>query len=468
MDGSPQQQLRNLPAISELLEAARQSGAMQHHGQGATTMVAREVIERHRQRILSGAADTVPAAETIQHEIEAALTRLVQPQGRRAINGTGILLHTGLGRAPLPTSALDAFGVMAGYSVLQTDLETGTRCLREHRIESMLCELTGCQAATVVNNNAAATMLVLHALAEGREVIVSRGQLIEIGGSFRLPDVMAMSGATLRDIGCTNRTHLRDYASAIGEATGAMIHVHTSNYRVRGFHSTPGIAELAALGRERNIPVIDDLGSGALVSLRKYGLEEEPLVADSVRAGSTVACFSGDKLIGGPQAGIIVGKRDVIARIRKNPFARMFRVDKLTLAGLECALLHFLNNTYEESIPFYRMLSRPLDALEEQAERVAGCLPMQSDVAIGVTRTESQVGSGSIPDQGIPSIALSLTPESKGALSALARALRLGLPSVFARIHDERMLLDMRTVAEDDVEELIQALQSVLAAGVST
>jgi len=275
-----------------------------------------------------------PCGEEIAAELEHRLVRLCQPQGRRAINASGILLHTGLGRAPLADDAAAALAGTTRYSVLQASLESGDRSLREEKIQRLLIELTGCEAATVVNNNAAATMLILHTLAAGREVIISRGQLIEIGGSFRMPDVMSRSGAILREVGTTNRTHVRDYEEAINERTAAIMHVHTSNYRVRGFAGAPDIGELVELGRRRDVAVIDDLGSGAIVPLAEFGIGNEPLVKDSIAAGADVVCFSGDKLICGPQAGIICGKKPIIERIRRSAFARMFRVCKLTLAGL--------------------------------------------------------------------------------------------------------------------------------------
>lgn len=465
MSSDLQNQLRALPSVSDLLADPDCAALCSEFGEGLVKLELRTQLDRFREKIRSRQLAEAPSANRILAESRNAVIRTSTPEGRRAINATGILLHTGLGRAPLPVNAIEACRIFDGYSVLQTDLDTGKRCLRETRIERMLRELTGCDAATVVNNNAAATMILLHTLAAGREVIVSRGQLVEIGGSFRLPDVMAMSGATLRDIGCTNRTHLSDYEAAITDNTGAMIHVHTSNYRVRGFHSTPPARELVELGNRRGIPVIDDLGSGALVSLREYGLEEEPLVRDSIRAGAPAACFSGDKLIGGPQAGIIVGTSDIIKRVRKNPFARMFRVDKFTLAGLECALQHFLNGTYETNIPFYRMLARPVDTLREQASRLVNTLPESTTSSIEIVDAVAYVGSGSIPDQGVPSVAVRISPEQPAQTEPLARRLRLNIPSVFCRIHNDALYFDMRTVEKRDADDLSNVLSDSLRAG---
>jgi L-seryl-tRNA(Ser) seleniumtransferase len=390
--------------------------------------------------------------------------RLITPIGRRAINASGILLHTGLGRAPLCDDAAEALAGASRYSILQAGLERGDRSLREEKLQRMLIALVGCEAATVVNNNAAATMLILHTLAAGRQVIISRGQLIEIGGSFRMTEVMAQSGAILREVGTTNRTHLHDYESAIGPNTGAIIHVHTSNYRIRGFAGTPDIRELVALGRKHGIPVIDDLGSGALVPLRQWGISDEPLVADSLAAGADVVCFSGDKLICGPQSGIICGNRSIIERIRANPYARMFRVCKLTLAALESTLVHFVNRTHTQAIPFYRMLSRPLEQLRSDAARLAPMLGDLPDLSIMVEDDISYIGSGSIPDEGIPTCTVRITHRTLEA-GELARRLRQGIPSVFGRLADRALVLDMRTLFEGELELVAQALRATCGAG---
>ncbi len=289
---------------------------------------------------------------------------------RRAINATGILMHSGLGRAVLSEDARSALDeAVHGYCSLALDIDSGKRGQRDSHVAGLLRELTGAEAATICNNNSAATILVLNSLARGKDVIVSRGQLVEIGGSFRMPEVMAMSGAVMREVGTTNKTHLRDYADAIGPETGAILRVHHSNYRILGFHAEPGIEELAELGRQRGIPVVDDIGSGALVDLKAYGLESEPLVRASITAGVSVACFSGDKLIGGPQSGIIVGRADVVARIKKNPLARAMRCGKLTLAAMEATLRLFLTpDKLEERHPLYRMLSIKLEDLQKRGE----------------------------------------------------------------------------------------------------
>ena len=371
--------LRAIPAVGDFLASAAGRELGERFGSGALKLELRAVLEEHRNAILKGRRGTAPSLAEVAGELEPQLTRLTQPGGRRAINATGIMLHTGLGRAPLCAAAITAMQVAAGYTPLQANLESGDRSLREEKVQRLLQELVGCEAATMVNNNAAATMLVLHTLAggvggsAGKEVIISRGQLIEIGGSFRMTDVMAQSGAVVREVGTTNRTHLRDYEGAINEKAGAIIHVHTSNYRIRGFTSTPEVGELAVLARKYHLPLIADVGSGALVPLSEYGISDEPLVKESLAAGggADIACFSGDKLISGPQAGIICGKAAWIEKIRKSPYARMFRVCKLTLAGLEATLLEFLNGTYRREIPFYRMLGRKIEDLEVEARAVA-------------------------------------------------------------------------------------------------
>jgi L-seryl-tRNA(Ser) seleniumtransferase len=335
--------------------------------------------------------------------------------------------------------------------------------LREEKLEVLLRHLTGCEAATVVNNNAAASMLVLQELCAGREVIVSRGQLIEIGGAFRIPEVLRQSGATMVEVGTTNRTHLRDYAAAITPATGALLHVHTSNYRIRGFAGTPGIGELCALGRERSLPVIDDLGSGALVPLTEFGLDPEPLVSESLAAGATAVCFSGDKLICGPQAGLICGTAAVIDRIRRNPFARMFRVCKLTLAALETTLTHFVDGSYRERLPFYRLLATPPAVLARRARALRRRLPAALAATVRIEAGESFVGSGSIPDTGIPTRVL-VVPAPPRQAAHLATALRTGTPAIFCRIHDDALCFDLRTVAPADLAVLATRLTEVCTA----
>jgi L-seryl-tRNA(Ser) seleniumtransferase len=452
MDEVVSESLRAIPSVSVFVESAEGAALAREFGEGALKLELRALLDEVRAELRAGGAASPPDAGGLASRLRTRLVRLVRPDGRRAVNATGVILHTGLGRGPLSDEAAEAVRRAAGSSIVQTNIETGGRSRRDERIERLLRALTGCEAATVVNNNAAAVMLALNALAEGREVLISRGQLIEIGGSFRMPDVMARSGALLREVGTTNRTHLADYEAAVGERTAAVMHVHTSNYRIRGFASTPPVGELAGLARARGLALIDDIGSGALVPLGEWGLPAEPLVGDSVAAGADCVCFSGDKLLSGPQAGVIVGKEEAVARLRRNPFARMFRVGKLTLAGLEATLLHYLNGDHAERIPLYRMLSTTLDELEARAEKLAAAAGEAPGASVSVADGTSYVGGGSVPDEGVPTRVVRLGHEALSA-DEIARRLRRGLPSVYARIEEDAVVLDMRTLlpGEDDL-----------------
>lgn len=450
--------LRSIPSVTEFIESCEGKKLISEFSDKTVKFQFRNHISQLRKKVLSGKLQTIPHLSKISQTIRNEIVRLTKPEGRRAINATGILLHTGLGRAPLGEKAIEALSVFNGYSVLQTDIETGKRSLREEKIEKMLIELTGCEAATVVNNNAAATMLVLNTIAKGREAIISRGQLVEIGGAFRMPDVMDASGAIMHEVGTTNRTHLRDYESAINENTGAVIHVHTSNYRVRGFSGTPDIKELCSLKKKHpEIAVIDDLGSGALIELSEFGMPNEPLVKDSIASGCDLICFSGDKLIGGAQSGIICGKKEWIDKVRKNSFARMFRVCKMTLAVLETALSQFIDGSYQENIPFYRMMSITIDELNKRADKLVYSLAKNENFEISVIDEFSYIGSGSIPDEGIASRVVRVTP-LKQSPDKVATALRQGVPSIFARIKDNSLYFDMRSLLPEDLETLCEEL----------
>ena len=451
--------LRRLPAAGAVLDLPEVRLLIAAHGHGLVRHCLRSLLGEVRAGALAGSAPPEQAAITamLAHRVR----RLAVPGLRRAVNASGILLHTGLGRSPLAASAIAALAEAAGYTPVQASLATGDRSLREARIEAMLCELTGCEAATVVNNNAAATMLMLTALTAGREVIVSRGQLVEIGGSYRMPDVMALSGCKLVEVGCTNRTHLRDYEAAITPQTAALLHVHTSNYRIRGFTSAPDVGELAALAKARGLIALDDLGSGALVPLSSIGLADEPLVAESVKAGVAASCFSGDKLLGGPQAGIIVGTAEAVRRMRAHPTARMLRVCKLTLAALEATLVHFLNGSWSRDIPFWEMASRPLEVLRIEAAQLAITLASLPGVRAAVVDTLAYVGSGSAPDEGLPSVGIRFAVQGVES-GEIARRLRLGEPSVFVRLEDGALVVDCRTLRAGDAAALTAALRASL------
>jgi len=463
--------LRKLPSVESLLEADAGRALAGRFGREAFLKECRGALDTLRAAVRQDGAETARPSEgdlapdRILDKVQARLEGAYGGALGAAINATGILMHSGLGRAVLPEAARRALDEVArGYCTLALDPETGRRGQRDARVSRLLAALTGAEAATLVNNNAAATVVVLHALAAGKEVIVSRGQLIEIGGSFRMPDVMGMSGAVMREVGTTNKTHLRDYEAAIGERTGAIIRVHHSNYRITGFTAEPGIEELVELGRRRGVPVIDDVGSGALVDLRAYGLETEPMVARSVAAGADVVCFSGDKLIGGPQSGLIVGRAEPIARIKKDPLVRAFRCGKLNIAAMEATLRLFLNpESLSETHPLYRMLSLPLDGLRKRARKAAAALAKASPagVALDVVESGSQVGSGSVPVETIPTICLAVTAPAPGP-DALAKALRLGTPPVYARIHKDAVLFDFRTVQAGEDAALVEAIGKAL------
>jgi L-seryl-tRNA(Ser) seleniumtransferase len=464
--------LRRLPSVDSLLKTEESEGLIAKYGRAVVVDTARKVVEGLRSAILKGSKGPLPeetlSQESILKEIEAHLQKAFSPSLVKAVNASGVVLHTGLGRAVLPKDAQDAIDeVIEGYCTLAADVETGRRGHRDVHLDELLCEITGAEAATVVNNNAAATMLILNSLANGKEVIVSRGQLVEIGGAFRMPDVMGASGAILREVGTTNRTHLRDYAAVIWEETGAIMRVHHSNYRIVGFSGEPGIEELAQLAKEHNVPLIDDLGSGALVDLSEYGLESEPMVQHSLIAGADVACFSGDKLIGGPQAGIIVGKADLIKRIRKNPLARAFRIGKMTIAGMEATLRLFRSpEKLKEKHPVHKMFALSITEIESRAKKALRNLKKQipQGVEFSVVDGGSQVGSGSVPVQTMPTKLLMVKPTAL-SVESLARSLRHHQPAVFPRVQNDAVLLDFRTIQEQEDKVVLGALIAVLKEG---
>jgi len=445
--------LRKIPSLDALLREEAVCRLIEKHGRETVASECRVMLDETRKAIAAadaaGAAPPDLAADALVLRLDARLAKRAAPSLGPAVNATGIIMHSGLGRAVLSEAARDALAaVAAGYSTLALDPETGKRVSRDRHVEGLLRALTGAEAATVANNNAAATVLILNTLARGKEVVVSRGQLVEIGGSFRMPDVMTTSGAVLREVGTTNKTHFGDYAAAVGDATGAILRVHHSNYRIIGFAEEPPLEELVALGRSRGVPVVDDLGSGALVDLTPYGLRPEPLVQDSVRAGADVVCFSGDKLIGGPQCGIIVGKAAWIQRIKKNPLARAFRCGKLSLAALEATLRLFLApDRLAERHPIYRMLALTTDELGRRAKKLAAALrkSIPADIAVSVEDGESQVGSGAVPIETLPTKVLAIRSSVLSA-EEIARRLRSLSPPVYARIRKDAVLFDFRTI----------------------
>jgi len=390
----------------------------------------------------------------------------MRPYYRRAVNATGIILHTGLGRAVLSAKALDQIQqTLRSYSLIQVDQETGKRSRRDERIEELLRGLTGAEAATVVNNNAAATAIVLNTVAKGKEVIVSRGQLVEIGGSFRLPEVMAFSGARLVEVGTTNKTHPRDYETAVTENTAAILRVHPSNYKIQGFSAEVPLDEMVSIAHKHNLVVIDDVGAGALIDFSQFGFEPEPMLADSIRQGADIVTCSADKLIGASQGGLILGRTALVDRVRKNQFARIVRVGKLTLAVLEATLKLFLDESIAlREVPTLQMLRRSAEEIREHAERLAAQIH-DRNVAATVTTASgfSEMGSGSLPTQNLATTLVAITPE-KITVDVLAKLLRRYEPPVFARIQNDEVLLDPRTLRPGDDEIVTEAIAAALVA----
>jgi L-seryl-tRNA(Ser) seleniumtransferase len=460
--------LRKLPSVDTLKKTGAAKDLLEKYGADQFVLGAREVLAAVREGIRTGDISDLEElyAGHILSRVEDFLGAKYTSSLKKAVNATGVILHTGLGRAVLPSSAQKAIADVAeGYSTLATDVVTGKRSHRDVHLDDLLKELTGAEAATVVNNNAAATMLVLNTLANGKEVIVSRGQLVEIGGSFRMPDVMATSGALLKEVGTTNKTHLRDYLAAVGENSGAIMRVHHSNYRIVGFASEPSIEELVGLAKKLNLYVFDDLGSGALVDLKAYGIEHEPLVQDSISAGADVACFSSDKLIGGPQAGIIVGKASIIEKIRKNPLTRAFRIGKLTIAGMEATLRLFLRpETLTEEHPIYGMMALDVKEIEKRAMAMIKELGtrIKKGCDISVIEGGSQVGSGAVPVETIPTKLLQIVPKDISA-DDLGLELRRNCPPIFTRVQKGAVWIDLRTVMKDEEAIVRDALLKILA-----
>jgi L-seryl-tRNA(Ser) seleniumtransferase len=467
---------RKLPKTDRLLQAADRAGFVARIGHPAVVAAIRETLDRLRAEVLAGAP--CPAPERIEAGLLDRLAGEARGSLRRVINGTGVVIHTNLGRAPLSEAAIEAMADAArGYVSLEYDVEAGERGDRYDHAAAALCRLTGAEAAVVVNNNASAVLLALAALAEeppstpspqpspphrggegAPEVIVSRSQLVEIGGGFRIPDVLRRSGAALVEVGTTNRTYLRDFEAAIGPATRILLSVHRSNFRLSGFVTEPSLEELVELGRRRGLRVVDDLGSGALVDTAPFGLGHEPTVTERIRAGADVVCFSGDKLLGGPQAGILVGRAEAIARLRRHPLLRALRVDKVTLAGLAATLAQHERGEATARIPIWRAIAASPEAL---AARARGWLEALRDAAPGAALVEgrSAVGGGTLPEVTLPTTLLALPP---GDADALAARLRDGEPAVVGRIEDGRVVLDPRTVLPGEDEVLLRRVREAL------
>jgi L-seryl-tRNA(Ser) seleniumtransferase len=455
--------LRRLPSVDHLVRHLTGRPGLAGISRARLTSTVRDAIEAERRRVRAGTDGGGDAAGRIASRVVETLTRAGAFSLRPVVNATGVVLHTNLGRALMSDLALARLGAIGrGYSNLELDLATKERGSRYSHVEALLHRLTGAEDALVVNNNAAAVLLALETLARGKEVVVSRGELIEIGGEFRIPDIMLRSGARLREVGTTNRTHLRDYAEAIGPETGLLLKVHTSNYRVVGFTADVPSRTLAALGQERGIPVMEDLGSGSLVDLRPWGFPHEPTVPEVVSAGVHLVSFSGDKLLGGPQAGIVVGTRALVARLKKNPLNRALRIDKLTTAALEATLHAYDAGTALATVPTLRLLTEPLASIRRRAKRLLAGLDAgtRARLAAGLVDDRAQVGGGALPTVELPTVALALGATAQAARE-LDAALRRTDPPVVGRISDDRLLLDCRTVLAAEVP-VVAAVLSVL------
>ena len=450
--------LRQLPSVDQLVRRLAGRSEVRSWSRPRLTAAARQVLERERGRVRSEGGppedlDTLCARVCAEARGDRFSLRPV-------INATGVVLHTNLGRALLSDAAIARVAaVAAAYSNLELDLQTKDRGSRYAHVDGLLRRLTGAEDALVVNNNAAAVLLALESLARGREVVVSRGELIEIGGEFRIPDIMLRSGARLREVGTTNRTHVRDYAEAIGPETALLLKVHTSNYRVVGFTAEVGSRELVELGRERGVAVMEDLGSGSLLDLRPYGFPYEPTVPDVVAAGVDLVCFSGDKLLGGPQAGIIVGRHALVSRLKKNPLNRALRIDKLTVAALEATLTSYEDGGALEAVPTLQRLTEPLGAVRARARRLLARLEpaLRGQLQARLAEATSRVGGGALPTVELPTVAVSLGLDGAHTRE-LDTALRSGDPPVIGRVVDDRLLLDCRTVLSSEVPSLAVAL----------
>jgi L-seryl-tRNA(Ser) seleniumtransferase len=450
--------LRFLPAVERVLNLPQVVAICSQFGRTTVTNWVRQILGDMRNGQSGDVSTDAAAVEglVVERVAETAQSEASQ-RLRKVINGTGIVIHTNLGRAPLAQAAIAAMNAAAECTNLEVDISTGQRGRRGASVESLCREVTGAEAALVVNNCAAATLLTLQSLAAGRQVVISRGQLIEIGGSFRLPDVFRQAGVELQEVGTTNRTRLADYAAAIGPETAALMSVHPSNYRITGFCESVAVAELAKLGKSHQLPVIDDVGSGCLYNLSRFGLSDEPVVSESLRAGAHVVLFSGDKLLGGPQCGVIVGRSEIVAKLRTNPLARALRVDKLTLAALQATLeIHRAGRAFEE-IPVLKQLSLSADEIRTRAEQIVERLRthFSSGDVVSVEPVSSAPGGGALPELSIPSWAVAI---SSSSADHAARQLRMGQPAVFCRVQEGRVLVDLRTVLPEDDKSLMSRI----------
>ncbi len=458
--------VRMIPSLDQLLQRPALVAAAEAHGQEVVTAAARGAAVVLRARLVAG-SEGLPGSESaalawLEAQTLDAVVAGLTPSLVRVINATGVLLHTNLGRAPLAPEAIDAIArVAGGYSNLEYDLDAGARGHRHVHAERLLTDLTGAEAALVANNNAAATLLVLASLAAGREVIVSRGELVEIGGGFRVPDVLAQSGAVLREVGTTNRTRVSDYGAAISDRTALLLRVHPSNFKIEGFTERPPLDELAALAHRFSIPLVEDLGSGWLgLADAPPALRDEPSVQASLSAGADLVTFSGDKLLSGPQAGIVVGRGELVVRIRQHPLMRALRADKLTYAALEATLALWAQAPSRAHVPIYRMLTMSVDEVDHRARVMSDRLERVQGLRLRIIEGFSTTGGGSAPESRLPTRLLAISVDGRSAAD-LERHLRAGDPPIVARIQDDVVVLDLRTVAEGDDLALVGAISAL-------
>jgi L-seryl-tRNA(Ser) seleniumtransferase len=460
--------LRRLPGVDRMLELAKTDALSREIPVSVVTRSARQVIESLRAAILENSAEISEQGlsdSSVLDRIRESVASAMSLNLRRTINATGVVVHTNLGRSLLADEAIANLQIIAGrYSNLEFDIDAGKRGSRYRAVEDILCEITGAEAAMAVNNNAAAVLLCLDTLAKGKEVVVSRGELVEIGGSFRIPDVMAGTGAILKEVGTTNRTHLKDYAQAIRESTGLLLKVHTSNYRVTGFTASVSLGELVSLGKARGVSVMEDLGSGTLVDFSRYGMQKEPTVQESVASGADVITFSGDKLLGGPQAGIILGTKAILDRVKQNPLTRALRIDKLTLAALESTLRLYRDpEKARQAIPTLRMLTLPMNEIQRRADRLSALLSDIGDSRLNLTRhaLSSRAGGGSLPLLDIPTVCVGMQVAGLST-NALESFLRHHAPPVIGRIETDVFLMDVRTLQDDELPCIQTAVEALL------
>lgn len=460
-----QKLLTSLPSVDEILRSNQGMKWVKAYPRRYVIQAIREVIDSRRKEILKGLTSDI-SEESIMAEIENTMEKLSSYSLRPLINATGIVIHTNLGRSLLSEKALENIKNVSGsYSNLEYDLKAGKRGKRYTHVIRVLKEVTGAEDALVVNNNAAAVFLCLNTLSKDKEAIVSRGELVEIGGSFRMPEVMAASGTILREVGTTNKTHLHDYERAINDNTALILKVHKSNFRVSGFVDEVSVEDLVSLGRRYQIPVMFDLGSGCLIDLKPFGIHDEPVVRDIVNTGIDITTFSGDKLLGGPQGGVIVGTREYIEKIQKNPLTRAMRIDKLTLAGFEATLMEYIDEEKAiDNIPTLRMLLQKPEEIKERAKRIAKRLKKEiKDVQITVMADTSRAGGGSLPELDFPTYVVSVRSDNV-SLNEVEERLRNGNPPIISRIKEGFLIIDARTIRTQDIDDLVKGVKSALSA----